>query len=332
MSDDPNEKSKGSGSRDLTGLFETTHSLDEAPAPVTEFPSTADLSQEFDPNDANAPAIADGTLPGPSGADEMPLIETDPLTGDLQGIRSIGEAHASPQSAASADTMNNIREYSEKLEVGRPQVEASFPFSLLIEGELTPSEKDKLSELLTREGMGIRELDLDPQLEAGRILIPRISEYAGVLIVQSLRTSRARMRLGPADSIFQSRDAERSADSDDDLVTGHPQMDRVSVHLANHGHPAERLVVTTDDTLPEGGAIRVLDAISASAHLRTGAIEAETSEEYQAVLEALQREIKYKAYRKGADAVVGFSVTLTPLSDPSRYRLTALGSAIKTLK
>ncbi|OFZ70214.1 MAG: hypothetical protein A3K03_05995 [Bdellovibrionales bacterium RIFOXYD1_FULL_44_7] len=58
-------------------------------------------------------------------------------------------------------------------------------------------------------------------------------------------------------------------------------------------------------------------------------VEAESSSEYQEVLEGLKREMKYKAYRKGADAVVNFSISLTLLSVPSRYRLTAMGSAVK---
>src|SRR5437764_1503439 len=75
------------------------------------------------------------------------------------------------------------------------EVPTSFPFSLMIEGTLRPEEREKLIDLISREKFGIREVDLEPQLESGRILIPRISEYAGVLLVQALRNTQARLRL-----------------------------------------------------------------------------------------------------------------------------------------
>ena len=58
-------------------------------------------------------------------------------------------------------------------------------------------------------------------------------------------------------------------------------------------------------------------------------VEAVHSMEYQELLERLQREIKYKAFRKGAVGVVGFSIQLTALSTPTHYRVLAMGTAVK---
>ena len=59
-------------------------------------------------------------------------------------------------------------------------------------------------------------------------------------------------------------------------------------------------------------------------------LQAESSPEYQMLLEALQRELKFKAYRKRATAIVSFSVQLQQLHMPVHYRVLVTGSAVKT--
>jgi uncharacterized protein YbjQ (UPF0145 family) len=45
---------------------------------------------------------------------------------------------------------------------------------------------------------------------------------------------------------------------------------------------------------------------------------------------AVKRELKFKAYRKGATAIVSFSVQLQQLHMPMHYRVLVTGSAVKT--
>ena len=68
-------------------------------------------------------------------------------------------------------------------------------------------------------------------------------------------------------------------------------------------HPAEKIPVLTeapsinDDFFKESP-----DLISASEILFTHDLETERSTAFQELLDSLQRELKYKAYRKGAKA------------------------------
>ena len=59
------------------------------------------------------------------------------------------------------------------------------------------------------------------------------------------------------------------------------------------------------------------------------AIVAEHSTEYQRVLDNLQRELKYKAHRKGATGIVSFTIQTVPLTLPSQYRILVVGTAIR---
>ena len=95
------------------------------------------------------------------------------------------------------------------------------------------------------------------------------------------------------------------------------------------GHPAEELPITADDHLPGHVRHAVVDIVTASAALKTMVVAAESSPEYQTLLEALQRELKYKAFRKGATGIVSFAVHLTQLHLPMHYRVMVTGSAVK---
>jgi uncharacterized protein YbjQ (UPF0145 family) len=255
-----------------------------------------------------------------------------PLQGEGSQTRGTAGGGSSPQSAApqSAATppptaLELLKEFSERVPVGKPAVQAAFPFSLSIRGELAPEEKERILDILARENMGIREVDLEPQLAAGRILIPRISEFAGVMLVQAFRAIKAEMKLGPSDEIY-STEATRDPAESRALA---PET-KTHTYSAEPTHPAERIPVTSLPSLPELPNYVVLEVLTASAAMTSRAVEAENSAEYQELLENLQREIRYRAFLKGASAVVNFQVNLTSLGMPSRYRITATGSAVRS--
>lgn len=218
--------------------------------------------------------------------------------------------------------MKDLKDFSEKLPYEKVQIPASLPFSLLIDGELTPTEKEKLVDLLNREDMGIREVDLQPQFENNRVLIPRVSEYAGVLIVQTLKTANVRMRLGPSDEIF-------STESEEETLSRPKPVSTSGSHTGGALHPAESITMTSEGYLPQLTDFEVIDTIVASATLESTMIEAQKSEKYTELLEGLQKELQYKAHRKGAVAIVRLTIQLQPLSLPTLYRLTLTGLAIK---
>jgi len=227
-----------------------------------------------------------------------------------------------------SDVINTIREYSEQLSNVKEGVPAAFPFSLLITGELNADEKDKLGDILSREKMGISKVDLETQFDGNHILIPRISEFAGVLLVQALRDTNAVLRLAPADEVFSTEATLTS--TDEKMAAAADEKQNITFRTGSK-HPAEGLPITTGDTLPEVDGFCVIDVLTASAALRTTLVEAQGSAEYQETLEALQRELRYKAYYKQAIGILNFSAQLTTLQLPSQYRLTVAGTAVRKL-
>lgn len=255
------------------------------------------------------------------------LTELPPLAPEAEPEAQVeAEAEAQPEAAAhpAAHPMDMLKDFADNVPMGNPQVQAAFPFSLSITGQLQPEEKERLLDLLAREKMGIREVDLEPQLAAGRILIPRISEYAGILLVQALRSAQVEIHLGPSDQIFAT-DATRSPEA---FQAPAPES-RHTVYSNEPRHPADRIPVTSLPALPELPQFEVIEVLTASAGLDSRAVEAQKSQEYQELLESLQREIRHRAHLKGAAAVVNYQVQLTALGLPTRYRVTATGSAIR---
>jgi len=306
-----------------------TNKYSEQPPPSTDAPANFDFSESRatatatpTPTSISTPAPESVPTEAPQHSSPTPDVPAQPSRpansppGDPPGSMGPGRG-----------PLEKLKNYSEKLSTQKPSGPAAFPFSLLIQGPLRPEEKQKLIELVTQENMGIREIDLEPQLAAGRVLIPRISEFAGILLIQALRATRAQIKFGPSDSIFTSQ-ASRE-DSDINTNPAEKATPVVETSLPDElAHPAENLPLTTGDQLPGGRAFTLIDLISASAVLKSKIVEAERSAEYHEIIEALQREIKYKAYRKGASAVILFKVQLNPLSSPTHYRILATGTAV----
>ncbi len=338
---EPSSDSSQEGHSEPTAppIHQTSSGTDSSDFPVnssSENPSDFASDTSALASDPSAPPISDFTPDAPldfssPAESEFPpsSIESSPSTDfSPQNLHVPSEEKpvTPPAPKASPQTpLEKVKKFVEKLPLGKPAVPASFPFSLLIQGFLRPEERDRLLDILSRENMGIREMDLEPQLASGKILIPRISEYAGVLLVQALRGAKAQIKLGPSDTIFATADTRSESEEGLSEVSGESS----SSYSSEISHPAEQIPLTTDEKLSHLIHFSIIDTLMASATLKATVIEAESSAEYLDIVEALQREIKYKAYRKGAHGVINFKIQLNQLSSPTHYRILAMGTAIK---
>lgn len=219
-----------------------------------------------------------------------------------------------PMSGASA--IGAVRNYADKV-APSPESLAQVPFSLLIEGRLKVHEREALLSILARENLGIREVELDPQFEAGRVLIPRVSEYVGVILVQALRNADIVMRLGPADEIYAGKEDGTS----DDLVfqkTNSTMMTTESVR-----HPADELPITTEPIIMGKKFTRVIDTIQVSINLKGAQVASASNPAYLEAVQALKRQMKHIAFYRGANTLVSFKTQLHPLEGGTLYKVVA---------
>ncbi|MGE0616935.1 MAG: hypothetical protein AB7P04_14985, partial [Bacteriovoracia bacterium] len=260
----------------------------------------------------------------PDAAVDLPASRFEPEpASDGSASLSLAEATEPVITQEAAAGLEQLKEVAASLSIGTPDVTPSYPFTLRIDGQLRPSEREKLMDLINREKIGFREIDLEPQFEAGSLLLPRISEYAAVLIAQALRDALVSMRLTPADDLA---DGENSASSQvPPAITT-----EIRGEAAPLNESAESLPLLPGSAPEHFGAFTVVGSMTATLLLKTRVVEARASAEYQDALESLQRQIRYQAFRKGAEAVIQFSVSLTPVGlAGTEYRLMALGTAIR---
>jgi uncharacterized protein YbjQ (UPF0145 family) len=287
-----------------------TETAPTEPGPGFTFDASPDLAQALDaPSLDQAPAANE---PAFDHIQEMPSASEPEI--------KFGEMSPPPPSE---QVLSDVKKFSENM-APKTTIAAGYPFSLRIEGHLKPEEQEKLVDLISKEKMGIRAMDLELQFKTGHVLIPRISEYAGVLLVQALRGTNAEMKLAPSDQVFSTSDTKEEAIPERESHTVSSIGD-----ASPFEHPAEHIPVTSEHHLSGFSPGTVIDTVAASATIKAMSVEMETSAEYLEILENLKRELKYKAHHKGGTAVVDFKVTLSPLSIPTHYRITAMGAAVK---
>ncbi len=236
----------------------------------------------------------------------------------------VGEAIAGALAGTPA-AMDAVRNYSDHVAAASSPETAETPFSLLIEGALRQHEKEALLQILSRENLGIREVELEPQFAAGHLLIPRISEFAGVMIVQALRNSTARMRLGPSEKIYVSKQAE----DDDERLVFPPNANAEILRTEEGPAPSERVVLTPEDSVPGRKVLQALDTLHSSMNLKAIHLAHPQSPLFQDALERLKKALKFQAHHRGANALLGFKYELLPLEGQTVYKLIVQARAVR---
>lgn len=239
---------------------------------------------------------------------------------------SIPSAAATPAGAAIAAHLESTdtRHYSDHVAAAASPTLATNPYSLRIEGMLRQHEREALVQILTRENLGIREVELEPQFASGQILIPRVSEYAGVQIVQALRNSTARMRLGPSDRIFASKENHE----EDPLI--YPENPDAEILITEEvAHRADQVLLTTEESLPGKQILQAMDVLHGSVNLKASHVAQSQSPVFHEAIERLKRQLKFQAHHRGANALLGFQYELHPLEGQTLYKLVVQARAVR---
>jgi uncharacterized protein YbjQ (UPF0145 family) len=222
------------------------------------------------------------------------------------------------------ENLEQIRNFSDKLSPSSTNIPAGIPYSILIDGKLELHEQERLLDIVSRETLGIRTVELEPQLQAGRILIPRISEYAGVQIAQALRNAKVTIRLGLSEKIYQNSELRK----DNDALFS-PKAPNYVRRMEASRESVEEMLLTTDSEIPGMKIKKILDTFQATLNLRAIHVHSPNSAFFQESLENIKKQLRLKAHHKGADALIRFKTELFPLEDNSQYKLLAEAVAVQ---
>ncbi len=185
------------------------------------------------------------------------------------------------------------------------ELETDDSLSLRIEGKLSPSEQDAVLDILADEEIQIDHLAT--QFEKGRLLVPRITAFTGIRIIQRMKNIEASLHL-----------AASHPDNNDYL----PAQQKDLTPALGEDHPAFKLPLTRD---PYTGS-ETLNTLAVTGVLTTYAVEAEATQEYQILLDRLLQELRLRAYYKKAKGIYSLSIQLQLLFSPTQYRLLVTGT------
>lgn len=296
-------------------------SVDAGISPDSEDPFAASQHVEIQALDTNAAeqdpfqtsaiaAVNDFALP------EMTYVPSPALAVENkveQAASASGETHPSPP----MDYLDELKSYSQKTQESAFEKGIKAPFHLSLQGSFDPYTRDKLLMFITENPIGLNSSELDLQLKAGRVLFPRISEFAGIKLIQDLRDSGLLFKLTPS-----SRD-------DDELIHEAPALSYRYESTA--GAAPESMI----PVLPEFGldqkAWKVIDSVQMVQYLRAEILEVEKSDLFQNLIERMLVAMKKKAILKGADAMTGLTHQVTPLRLPSQYQVELRANLLKKL-
>lgn len=181
-----------------------------------------------------------------------------------------------------------------------------FPFHVRIEGPLAPHEKQKLLDLLGSDDFGVRPVDVEPQLDSGTVLLPRMSRYATAFLLQNLPLTVAVVKVLPVEQEFGMQPIAFAP---------------VRPLKSDAAHPADDLPLTQADEFPQMPGAAIFDFASATL---TVSIH-ETADAF----ERLKRKLRFVAHAKGASGVVRYRQETSSTLDAGFVRLTASGDLVR---
>lgn len=181
--------------------------------------------------------------------------------------------------------------------------------------------------------------DIELQLSVGKLLVPRISEFAAIQLAQKIFDIVDDLEVGLADEILPSPDA---MESNSELIdpAHYKQREEEARDLAE-GPGSEADVFTSSVNELSGYHItRILSAITLSDILPAMIAENPDSKEFEERSEKLIHALASRAFKLGAHGVIGINLSVKLIEgyrdktgEPTRaYRMLASGTAVRAKK
>jgi hypothetical protein len=313
---------------------ETHTASPEDDFPVS-LPSEGEISESFsqDENKASAseavfssdePIAEEDDFASLTSDAKAAAHDADPFAPDF-GLSHSTSSVSEPDTTDSEKMLDGLRHYSEKAQenalrekaVAR-EAEIFHPFHLHIQGNFDVYAQDKLMLFITEHQIGISSSDLSLQIKSSRVLFPRISEYAGIKLIQLLRDSGL---------TFSLKESEQYTEVAND--------EGIQYHYSGEGRrktDVEALDLPILSGHPTALALyQEIDSVRADQFVKAEMIEFEKSEILQNVIERMTEALKKKAALKGAHALGKLKQTITPLRLPSQYQISLEASVLKKL-
>lgn len=278
------------------------------------------------------------TLPSEMAAPMQPEFPNEPVVEPPAQFQKAQPLSPAPEKKQDLD---GVKKFGESFAIGHPRVEASPPFSVMVTLKYSEEMEKQIRDILSAEDYGVRFEEIKVQLKSGKMLIPKISEFAAVNLAQKLRELVDDIQMGLSNEIFQAKNRLESDSDFENILFEFETLDLHSEEVKDLGAEpqSERDLFTTNLSTVEGFRVtRILSAVSASKILPVEIAEESQRVKLELESEALTRDLVTKAFQLGAHGVIGLSFSLktvelqTPDGKRKAMRLWAMGTAVRMKK
>jgi hypothetical protein len=286
-------------------------------------PETQDSpSLDFNPGTDPLPDVFGANEPE-VGAQATP--ESKELSPSIEGGFSMDAFHSEAPSeplsifdtnpAPSRPILEDLKSYSDSKKAAPFEPGVRNHFNLILSGEFDPYSRDKLLLFITENPIGLSSSELDFQISAKRVLLPRISEFSGIKMIQELRDTGLSFRL-------------KRSEEDSDAYAEDQDQNRFHYQAAPETSPDQDIPVLSLEMI-KIEEYTVLDSIQLVQYLRAEILEIEKSDLFQDLLQRMTDALKRRAKLKGASALTRLEHRITPLRLPSQYQIELSASLLR---
>ncbi len=232
-----------------------------------------------------------------------------------------------------AETFQDVKQFAESSSFTGMGAEGNPSFSVLIKNVRYIEDVSDIMLLMKELTLIVDSEDqMRERLMRGQVLVPRISEFAAVLLAHKLRRFDVDIQVGLSDEIHPPKHKEAPETG---LVSKHGLYQNQAHHFHFDDSKLElsQIIVATTPALEGHQVVRYLGVASEHKMLEQHLVEDENSTDVPRYYSELAQKLKAHALRAHANAVVGLNYQLTPLpsdlgGSSAKYRLTCTGNLV----
>ncbi len=196
MPDLPLESSEG----EMSGDFSLSETTSEETSTESDFASdfSSDFSSELSSDFSNESPAEEEAISEPFTTEELPSYEETP-------------EQEAPQELP-PERFTEVKTFAQNFSYGQIQGGGNPPYSLIIRNLKYEDDKESILSLLTEFGI-VTEQNLDETnqaLEMGNLLVPQISEYSAIILAHKLRRFDCDLEMGLSDEVHPSKSGEQN--------------------------------------------------------------------------------------------------------------------------
>jgi len=310
---------------------------DLAPGTFAEGAEFKDETSDFSSDDAENHFDSEPSLDVTEENDDKKLETIETFEIEDNSAERFSPAPTATSDYKSPENFQDLRTFGENTSFTGASVEGNPSFSVLIKGvRFVEDATDILTLIKDLKLLSDEESQIKARLQRGQLLIPRISEFAAIMLAHKLRRFDIDIQVGLSDEIHTSKNKEVPEVGLVSKVnlyqnqTHHFEFDHAKIELS-------QVIVATTASLENFQIMRYLGVATEHMILEGHQIEDEYNEEIPRHYQELAQKLKAHAIKAHGNAVVGLNYQLTPLpvefgNSGTKYRLTCSGNLVWVIK